>query len=130
MQPDLPDIENQYDGVDLGHDSNDPLLPKSEKLSIKAKTVKTLRRSLEVIELDDVPPIIKSTNGNIFWADEQCTRRIGLTSTEARLLLNLLRTDLPENYIYDDYKDMVRIGERFSLYSGVSQEEYLKRSSS
>jgi hypothetical protein len=103
---DLPDLENQYEGVDLGNDSKDPLLPKSGRASTKAKTVKTLRRSLEVIELDDVPPIIKSANGNIFWADEQCTRRIGLTSTEARLLLNLLQTDLPENYIYDDYKDM------------------------
>ncbi|KAH7419779.1 hypothetical protein BKA64DRAFT_25085 [Cadophora sp. MPI-SDFR-AT-0126] len=59
-----------------------------------------------MVELDDIPPIIKSANGNIFWADEQCTRRVGLTSTDARLFLKLLQTDQPENCNYDEYKQM------------------------
>ncbi|KAL5321700.1 hypothetical protein ACEPPN_009660 [Leptodophora sp. 'Broadleaf-Isolate-01'] len=97
------DIENAYDKLDLVFDS-EPLLPKSGQGS--SKSVRPLRRSLEIIELDDIPPIIKSANGNIFWADEQCTRRVGLTSTEARLFLKLLQTDQPENYNYGEYKQM------------------------
>lgn len=45
-------------------------------------------------------------NGNIFWADEQCTRRVGPTATEARLFLKLLQTDEPEMLRYSDYKTM------------------------
>lgn len=96
------DIEALYEKGDF--DPNVPLLPKSGKSS--AKSLRPLRRSLEVIELDDIPPIIKSANGNIFWADEQCTRRVGLTATEARLFLKLLQIDEPENYNYDEFKQM------------------------
>jgi hypothetical protein len=98
------DIESQYDGIDIGFDPIDPLVPLSGAKSIKS--LKHMRRSLEVLMLDDIPPIIKSANGNIFWADEQCTRRVGLTSTEARLFLKLLQTDRPENLNYDEYKAM------------------------
>jgi len=60
-----PDIENQLDGEDLGGvEVNEPLLPKTDRTS--NRTLKRMRRSLEVIELDDIPPIIKSANGNIF----------------------------------------------------------------
>jgi hypothetical protein len=103
------DIENQLENEDLGHiESNEPLLskPDRDRSSNKSSRRTRSRRSLEVIELDDIPPIIKSANGNIFWADEQCTRRVGLTSTEARLFLKLLQTDEPENYNYHDYKEM------------------------
>ncbi|KAN0112929.1 hypothetical protein V8E51_005880 [Hyaloscypha variabilis] len=103
------DIENQLDNEDLGPvEANEPLLPKPphDRSSNKSSRRSRNRRSLEVIELDDIPPIIKSANGNIFWADEQCTRRVGLTSTEARLFLKLLQTDEPENYNYQDYKEM------------------------
>jgi hypothetical protein len=100
-----PDIEDQLDGADLGSvEATEPLLPKTDRAS--NRSLKRMRRSLEVIELDDIPPIIKSANGNIFWADEQCTRRVGLTSTEARLFLKLLQTDEPENYNYQEYKEM------------------------
>jgi hypothetical protein len=99
------DIENQLDGADLGGiEAHEPLLPKTDRSSNRSS--RRNRRSLEVIELDDIPPIIKSANGNIFWADEQCTRRVGLTSTEARLFLKLLQTDEPENYNYQEYKEM------------------------
>ncbi|KAE8452819.1 hypothetical protein EG329_013091 [Mollisiaceae sp. DMI_Dod_QoI] len=99
------DIENQYDKVTLDSDNpNDPLLPRSGRSS--ARGAQPLRRSLEVIELDDIPPIIKSNNGNVFWADEKCGRRVGLTATEARLFLKLLQTDEPENYNYDEFKAM------------------------
>ena len=101
------DIENQLDNEDLGRvDATEPLLPKPDRDRSSNKSSRRNRRSLEVIELDDIPPIIKSANGNIFWADEQCTRRVGLTSTEARLFLKLLQTDEPENYNYQDYKEM------------------------
>ncbi|KAF8863555.1 hypothetical protein BDZ45DRAFT_103545 [Acephala macrosclerotiorum] len=99
------DIENQYDKVSLDSDSpHDPLLPGSGRTSTRG--AQPLRRSLEVIELDDIPPIIKSNNGNVFWADERCARRVGLTGTEARLFLKLLQTDEPETYNYDDFKAM------------------------
>ncbi len=98
------DIENCCDKVDLIFEAEEPLLPKSRRTS--SKSIRRLRRSLEIIELDDIPPIIKSANGNIFWADEQCTRRVGLTSTEARLFLKLLQTEEPENCNYDEYKQM------------------------
>ena len=102
-----PDTENQLDNEDLGPvEASEPLLPKSDRDRSSNKSSRRNRRSLEVIELDDIPPIIKSANGNIFWADEQCTRRVGLTSTEARLFLKLLQTDEPENYHYQDYKEM------------------------
>lgn len=97
------DVESQFDGID-GFDPSDPLLPQPGGIS--PRSARKMRRSLEVIELDDIPPIIKSANGNIFWADEQCTRRVGLTSTEARLFLKLLQTDEPENLNYDEYKSM------------------------
>ena len=97
------DLENAYDKVDLVFES-EPLLLKSGQAS--SRSVRPLRKSLEMIELDDIPPIIKLANGNIFWADEQCTRRVGLTSTEARLFLKLLQTDQPENCNYDEYKQM------------------------
>lgn len=102
------DIENQLDNEDLGPiEADEPLLPKSPRdRSSNKSSRRRNRRSLEIIELDDIPPIIKSANGNIFWADEQCTRRVGLTSTEARLFLKLLQTDVPENYNYQDYKEM------------------------
>lgn len=100
----LTDIENCCNKVDLIFEAEEPLLPRSGQAS--SKSVRRLRRSLEVIELDDIPPIIKSANGNIFWADEQCTRRVGLTSTEARLFLKLLQTDEPENCNYNEYKQM------------------------
>ncbi|CZR53226.1 uncharacterized protein PAC_03104 [Phialocephala subalpina] len=99
------DIENQYDKVSLDYENPaDPLLPRSGRTSTRG--AQPLRRSLEVIELDDIPPIIKSNNGNVFWADERCARRVGLTGTEARLFLKLLQTDEPENYNYDDFKAM------------------------
>src|ERR1700680_3837997 len=103
------DIENQLDNEYLGLvEASDPLLskPDRDRSSNKSSRRCRNRRSLEIIELDDIPPIIKSANGNIFWADEQCTRRVGLTSTEARLFLKLLQTDEPENYNYQDYKEM------------------------
>jgi hypothetical protein len=59
------DIENQFDGADLGGiEDNEPLLPKTDRSSNRSS--RRNRRSLEVIELDDIPPIIKSANGNIF----------------------------------------------------------------
>ena len=95
------DPESQQTDVDLDADANDPLLSKPRSL----RSTKSIRRSRnDVIQLDDIPPIIKSANGNIFWADEQCTRRVGLTSSEARLFLCLLQTDEPENYNYEEYK--------------------------
>jgi hypothetical protein len=84
---------------ELDLEANSQLLPKPSRWQY-------LRSKQEVIELDDIPPVIKSANGNIFWADEQCTRRVGLTSTEARLFLRLLQLDEPENFIYADYKTM------------------------
>lgn len=85
--------------LELGLEPGDPLLP-------WASGSRSSRRKQGIIELDDIPPIIKSANGNIFWADEQCTRRVGLTSTEARLFLRLLQVDEPEDYNYGDYKAM------------------------
>ena len=101
---DLEAQSNNSDRGTSGDDAIDPLLPKSGRTS--SKSIQNLRKSLEYIELDDIPPIIKSANGNVFWADEQCTRRIGLTSSEARLFLKLLQTDVPENFNYEEYKDM------------------------
>lgn len=97
------DLEVQFSTAELDTDVNDPLLmgPKSPW---STRGIRRPRNSKEVIQLDDVPPIIKSANGNIFWADEQCTRRVGLTSSEARLFLCLLQTDEPENYNYEEYK--------------------------
>jgi hypothetical protein len=84
-------------GLDL--ERGDPLLPWPSARRYS-------RWNQEPIQLDEIPPIIKSANGNIFWADEQCTRRVGLTSTEARLFLQLLQVDEPENWNYADYKEM------------------------
>jgi len=89
----------EAEDVDLEANSQSSLLHRSSR-------GRYLRRKQDAIELDDMPPIIKSANGNIFWADEQCTRRVGLTSTEARLFLRLLQLDEPENIIYDDFKTM------------------------
>jgi len=97
------DLESQLNEVDLGADANDPLLSKPRSLR-STRSIRRPRNSQEAIQLDDIPPIIKSANGNIFWADEQCTRRVGLTSSEARLFLCLLQTDEPENYNYEEYK--------------------------
>ena len=112
MRPETHDVENQYFSADLTIDASESLLQKIESAS--SKPTRHLRRSLEVIELDDIPPIIKSANGNIFWADEQCTRRVGLTSSEARLFYNLLKTDEDEleNWNYAEYKEMFQ---NFSL---------------
>jgi hypothetical protein len=108
--PTAKDIENQFfDGAEfLEVEADEPLLPKAESgdKSSSRKSSRYFRRVQETIELDDIPPIIKSANGNIFWADEQCTRRVGLTSTEARLFLRLLQVDQPENFNYEDYKNM------------------------
>ncbi|KAA8565356.1 hypothetical protein MFRU_045g00550 [Monilinia fructicola] len=52
--------------------------------------------------LGPVPPVIKSTNGNLFWADESCVRRVGLTCHEARLFLQLQSG----NYNYSEYAEM------------------------
>jgi hypothetical protein len=90
------DVENQQFAEFLEVEPSEP----------PRKNHRFFRKVHETIELDDVPPIIKSANGNIFWADEQCTRRVGLTTTEARLLLRLLQTDKPENFDYQDYKNM------------------------
>lgn len=104
--PSPTDIENQFDGAEfLEVEADEPLLPKTDHNSSR-KSSRYFRRVHETIELDDIPPIIKSANGNIFWADEQCTRRVGLTSTEARLFLRLLQVDEPENFNYEDYKNM------------------------
>lgn len=99
------DLESQPNEVDLDTDANDPLLPRS-KSSRSSRSSRRPRNSQEVIQLDDIPPIIKSANGNIFWADEQCTRRVGLTSSEARLFLCLLQTEEPESYNYEEYKQL------------------------
>ncbi|KAG0646098.1 hypothetical protein D0Z07_8276 [Hyphodiscus hymeniophilus] len=118
--PTITDLENQFfDGAEfLEVEADEPLLPKAEsadkngssksslRKSTRTRSSRYFRRVQETIELDDIPPIIKSTNGNIFWADEQCTRRVGLTSTEARLLLRLLQVDEPENFNWEDYKNM------------------------
>ncbi|KAF4630397.1 hypothetical protein G7Y89_g7744 [Cudoniella acicularis] len=98
------DVEANQSDLDLGIDA--PLLPKPAQSVRSARTRGFTRQSVEVIELDDIPPIIKSADGNIMWADEQCTRRVGLTATEARLLLCLLQTDEPESYNYEEYKAM------------------------
>lgn len=108
------DVESQFDATEFleveGIDASDPLLPKAESgdrgSRSSRKSSRYFRRVRETIELDDIPPIIKSANGNVFWADEQCTRRVGLTSTEARLFLRLLQVDEPENFNYEDYKNM------------------------
>jgi hypothetical protein len=117
--PTITDLENQFfDGAEfLEVEADEPLLGKAEQAESgnngandssrrSTKSSRYFRRVQETIELDDIPPIIKSANGNIFWADEQCTRRVGLTSTEARLFLRLLQVDEPENFNYDDYKNM------------------------
>ena len=116
--PTVTDLENQFfDGAAfLEVEADQPLLSKAEsadksskssvRRSARTRSSRYFRRLQETIELDDIPPIIKSANGNIFWADEQCTRRVGLTSTEARLFLRLLQVDEPENFIYEDYKNM------------------------
>jgi hypothetical protein len=103
------DIENQFEGAEfLEVEADEPLLPKAGTgdYTSSRKSSRYFHRVRETIELDDIPPIIKSANGNIFWADEQCTRRIGLTATEARLFLRLLQVDEPENLNYEDYKNM------------------------
>ena len=106
------DVENAFESGEFleveGLDANDPLLPKVESgsKSSSRKSSRYFRRVHETIELDDIPPIIKSADGNLFWADEQCTRRVGLTATEARLFLRLLQVDEPENFNYEDYKNM------------------------
>jgi hypothetical protein len=103
MDPASRDIERQPFGgakdLEIGLQVGDPLLP-------WPSGSRSWRRRREAVELDDIPPIIKSANGNIFWADEQCTRRVGLTSTEARLFLRLLQVDEPEDYNYGDCKAM------------------------
>jgi hypothetical protein len=85
--------------LELGVDSAEPFLPWPSARRYS-------RWRPETIQLDHIPPVIKSGNGNIFWADEQCTRRVGLTSTEARLFLRLLQVDEPEDWNYADYKEM------------------------
>ncbi|ESZ90068.1 hypothetical protein SBOR_9556 [Sclerotinia borealis F-4128] len=52
--------------------------------------------------LGPVPAVIKSANGNLFWADESCVRRVGLTCHEARLFLQLQLG----NYNYGEYAEM------------------------
>ncbi|KAJ8062660.1 hypothetical protein OCU04_009182 [Sclerotinia nivalis] len=52
--------------------------------------------------LGPIPPVIKSRNGNLFWADEACVRRVGLTLHEARLFLQLQNG----NYNYREYVEM------------------------
>ncbi|TGO60330.1 hypothetical protein BCON_0036g00200 [Botryotinia convoluta] len=52
--------------------------------------------------LGPVPAVIKSSNGNLFWADESCARRVGLTCNEARLFLQLQSG----NYNYSEYSPM------------------------
>jgi hypothetical protein len=135
------DIENALETAEFlevaGLDANDPLLPKAESgtKSSSRKSSRYFRRVHETIELDDIPPIIKSANGNIFWADEQCTRRVGLTSTEARLFLRLLQVDEPENFNYEDYKNMFddfgreeqRLRELIDLLPWWSLETYHQR---
>jgi hypothetical protein len=101
MDPDYSrDLENQTPG-----EPEDSGLGATPLLSWPSRG-RDPRRRREIIQLDDIPPIIKSANGNIFWADEQCTRRVGLTSTEARLFLKLLQVDEEENYNYGEYKEM------------------------
>ena len=100
----IHDPESRYEEVDIELETSEPLLPPQD--GSPRKSMRPMRRSLEVIQLDDIPPIIKSANGNIFWADQQCTRRVGLTTTEARLFLKLLRTDQVEDLNYDEYKAM------------------------
>ncbi|ATZ57357.1 hypothetical protein BCIN_14g05030 [Botrytis cinerea B05.10] len=52
--------------------------------------------------LGPVPAVIKSSNGNLFWADESCARRVGLSCNEARLFLQLQSG----NYNYSEYSPM------------------------
>ena len=117
--PTIADLENQFfDGaefLEVEGEAEEPLLPKAEpngssrnsvRKSERTRSSRYFRRVQETIELDNIPPIIKSANGNIFWADEQCCRRVGLTSTEARLFLRLLQVDEPESFTYEDYKNM------------------------
>lgn len=97
------ELEAQYHHSELDTDVNDALLPEP-KSPWGTRSTRRPRNSQEVIQLDDIPPIIKSANGNIFWADEQCNRRVGLTSSEARLFLRLLQTEEPESYDYEEFK--------------------------
>ncbi|KAJ5054171.1 uncharacterized protein L3040_000453 [Drepanopeziza brunnea f. sp. 'multigermtubi'] len=46
-----------------------------------------------------MPPIVRSAEAEMFWADAQGPRRVGRTSTEARLFLKLLPADEPEKVI-------------------------------
>ena len=85
--------------LELDLEAGDPLLP-------WPSARRHSRWIPEPICFEGIPPIIKSNHGNIFWADEQCTRRVGLTSTEARLFLRLLQVDEPEAWNYADYKVM------------------------
>ncbi|KAI9055867.1 hypothetical protein LZ554_000805 [Drepanopeziza brunnea f. sp. 'monogermtubi'] len=103
-----PGMEKLYGKVDLAFSAtNEPLFPESAHASFSSSMfVRRLRRSREVIALDDMPPIVKSADGKIFWADEQCTRRVDRTTTEARLLLKLLPTDEPESVNYAECKQM------------------------
>ena len=80
-------------------EAGDPLLP-------WPSARRHSRRIPEAIYFEDIPPTIKSDHGNIFWADEQCTWRVGLTSTEARLFLRLLQVDDAEDWNYADYIEM------------------------
>ncbi|RDL39264.1 uncharacterized protein BP5553_03604 [Venustampulla echinocandica] len=109
MPRDVVDVETPPDGADLDldiHASHALLAKPAQSIRSVQSRRDTQRNRQEVFELDGIPPIIKSANGNVFWADEQCTRRVGLTSTEARLLLGLLQTDEPEDYNYEEYKAM------------------------
>ncbi|KAH6682968.1 hypothetical protein B0J14DRAFT_574752 [Halenospora varia] len=120
MPSEIRDVEANLEGVELDIISvNEPLLDRSTKSSLRSTR---RRRSLQVVTLDDIPPVIKSANGNIIWADEQCTRRIGLTTTEARLLLSLLTcscstSPFSEPTFYTNYSDYISMFHSFSLES-------------
>ncbi|KAB8288214.1 hypothetical protein EYC80_010217 [Monilinia laxa] len=98
------DIETQ-DPISLN--PHDPNHTSSQTQLLLASPINILSPSAHHVHasqphLGPVPPVIKSTNGNLFWADESCVRRVGLTCHEARLFLQLQSG----NYNYSEYAEM------------------------
>lgn len=62
MPSETRDVEANLEGVELDIISvNEPLPDRSAKSSLRSTRQ---RRSLQVVTLDDIPPVIKSANGS------------------------------------------------------------------
>jgi hypothetical protein len=79
MSPSIHDRETQVAGVELEQ------VPKET-------ASRSSQPSLEPAELENAPLIIKSVVDSSLWAQERCSRRIGLTANEAHEVLSFLVT--------------------------------------